>query len=287
MEAAGKRYVFYNSRSAHFKIWNLSDLHYLAKGCAETDLKRDLEAIRNDPFSLWLGGGDYADFIGHHDKRFDPDAVASWVPLKALGDLGKFGMEKVRDLFMPIKDKCLGLLIGNHELKYELATQQESLHHWLVQELNVPYLGYCCLMDVVFCRTNTGKTPTLSLTPPTHGKYASQSLRVFAHHGAGYAATPGGKLNRLIGFMNAFQADLYFCGHVHDKTARKEPTLGADSACTNIVQFERLGLISGSYLKTYTVGSISYGEQKGYRPVSLGAAVAEFYPETRELRAAI
>jgi hypothetical protein len=87
--------------------------------------------------------------------------------------------------------------------------------------------------------------------------------------------------------MNSFAADIYFLGHVHDQMGRREPVLAADNACGKIVQRVRLGVVSGSYLKTYTQGSCSYGEQKMYRPTALGAAVVTIRPTTRELQGAI
>lgn len=291
MEAAGRKHIWHPSRTDEFRIWNLSDLHIGAKGCAESEIRRDVKTIADDPFSFWLGGGDFADYIGYKDKRFDPDAMAEWISVKDLGDLGRKSMQRVRDILLPIRSKCLGLLLGNHELKYELMTEQEGLHHWLCQELNVPYLGYCCLFDLMFHRTSTAKVPALHDRSPSKRSGAKgdggTTFRVFAHHGAGYATTPGGKLNKLSSFMSAFDADLYFLGHVHDSVARKEPSLGANADCSKIVQRSKLGLIAGSYLKTYSQGSISYGEQKGYRPTNLGAAVALIHPETRRMEAAI
>lgn len=287
MEAAGKRNIWHRSTRDKFRIWNISDCHLLAKGCAEDLLKRDLKKIEADPFSFWLGGGDYCDFIGHTDKRFDPDAIAEWVPVSQLGDLGAYGMRKIRDLFMPIKHKCLGLVIGNHEKHYELFNKHSSLHGWLCSELGVPNLEYSAMFDIVFHRTPKVKIPALRQDTPSHNDASSNAFRVFVHHGAGAACTPAGKLNRLVGFMQAFRADIYFIGHVHDKTARREPCLGADANCTKIRQFDRLGLISGSYLKTYNEGSTSYGEMKGYRPVSLGSAICEITPATRHMEAAI
>lgn len=289
MEAAGKRYIWYGKRKTVFRIWNLSDLHWMAKACAEGEIKRDIKEIASDPYSFWLGGGDYLDFIGHTDRRFDADAVAEWVPLKALGDLAAFGRVQLRDLFKPIAHKCLGLIIGNHEKKYEVAMEQESWHAWLCTELNVPRLGYSCLFDVIFCRVSPykEKVPKLTLTAPPHHSYAPESFRVFVHHGAGYAQTPGGKLNRLVQFMQSFDADLYFIGHVHDDLARKEPAICADATCTTLMQRSRLGLVAGSYLKTYQQGATTYGEQKGYRPTSLGASIATINPELREMEAVV
>ena len=288
MQAGGYRYILHNSRLDHFKIWNLSDIHMLSRGCAENDIRRDVGTILCDPYSFWLGGGDYAEFIGSQDKRFDPSSVAPWVPLEKLGDIGKYSMEVVRDLFRPIKHKCLGLLMGNHEYAHLLHNAQQGLHSWLCTELGVPDLGYSCMFHLGFVRTRAHKTPTLSLTRPA-GKDSGTdwTVRVFAHHGAGGASTPGGKLNRLTQFMDAFDCDLFFVGHVHDNLARKSPVLGLSADGSKLVQRERMGLIAGSYLKCYTQGSSGYGERKGYRPTSLGASVAELHPESHTMRAAI
>lgn len=284
MIAAGKRFITHPSRTDEIRIWNLSDLHLMSKACSEDAIRRDVQEIRDDPHSFFLGGGDYCDFIGYSDKRFDPDSVADWVSVSDLGRLGEVGMRRIRDLFEPIKHKCLGLLMGNHEKQYALRTDHENLHGWLCTELGVPDLGYCCFMDIVF-RRQKGQ-PTLSLSAPP-GKHTSQTFRIFAHHGAGYAQTPGGKLNRLIQFMHSFDADVYFCGHVHDQVGRRQIMLTADSSCGKLTQRERLGVISGSYLRTYAQNTCTYGEQRGYAPVSLGAAWVAIHPETGKMRGEI
>lgn len=295
MIAGGKRYIVYPSRSDAFRIWYVSDLHLMNRSCAEDRLKADLAVIKDDPYSFWVGGGDYCDFIGYSDKRFDPDSVAPWVKVSDLADLGRVGMQRVAKLFDPIRDKCLGLLLGNHELKYSLCTQHESLHGWLCTELGVPNLGYCALFDVVFRRMAGSKTPKLQGRPCSNKTGASSTtVRIFCHHGAGYAQTPGGKLNRLIQFMDSFEADIFFVGHVHDQVGKKHPVLGADAACRTITEQVKLGLIAGSYLKTYAQPTTpdgrpwpSYGEQRGYRPTLLGAAEASFKPMTGELKGVI
>ena len=287
MEVDGKRWILHPSRTDKFLIWNLSDLHIQSRACAEGRLQADIETIRKDPFSFWFGGGDYADFIGYSDKRFDPDVVAPWISVKDLGRLGQAGMHRVRDIFAPIKHKCMGLLIGNHEKRYELKTENDGLHGWLCEELGVRNLEYCAFFDIVFVRDPAVTEPSLHLSSPHKRGFSSQTFRVFAHHGAGYAQTPGGKLNRLVQFMMGFDADVYFCGHVHDKLARPEPAIGADVGCKNLIERVRLGVISGSYLRTYAQHVTTYGEMAGYRPTNLGAASVEICPETREMTAKV
>jgi len=287
MKAAGKRYILYASRKDTFTIWNLSDLHLGNAACAEDRLRADIRAILDDPFSFWVGGGDMVDFIGYRDIRFDPDAVAPWLTVRDLGNLGEIGMKKARDFLAPIKHKCLGLLIGNHEKKYQLRTEHEALHGWLCTELGAPDLGYCALFDLVFVRdSRSGPKPSLHMERP-RGTGSCSTFRFFVHHGAGYAQTPGGKLNRLVQFMQSFDADVYMVGHVHDQVGRREPAIGANAACDELVARERLGIISGSYLKTYAENTTTYGEQRGYRPTVLGAASVTIHPASREIHANI
>ena len=283
MEAAGKRYIVHPSRSDTFRIWSLSDLHLLSAACDEAHLKRDINEIRDDPLSFWIGGGDYADYIGYKDKRFEPKTMAPWVKVCDMGEIGRVGTEKVRDLFEPIKHKCLGLVLGNHEDSYQRFTDHTDQHAWLCHELGVPNLEYSALLDVIFVRQPRSK-PRLQTVPPARGG-SHQRFRLYIHHGAGGAVTPGGKLNTLIRFMKQFEADIYFIGHVHDKVARLEPMLGANEACDRLVAHERVGLISGSYLKTYAEHITTYGEKRAYPPTSLGATRVEIHPETRAVTA--
>ena len=290
MECGGKWYVTYPSKADVFTVWNFADLHMGSKACAEDRLREDVARVKDDPYALWVGGGDYADFIGYTDRRFDPDSVADWVSVADLAKLGQASIERVRDLFKPIAGKGLGLLLGNHEKKYALAKDHEGLHGWLCTELELPDLGYSCLFDLVFARNPSARRPRLTRACPPYGERNSKesaSYRFFVHHGAGYAQTPGGKLNRLSKFMDDFQADIYMCGHVHDQVGRRKPQIGADRDCKRLRATERLGVISGSYLKTYAQGVCTYGEQRGYSPVSLGAAWVAIKPSTGELRAEV
>lgn len=282
MQAAGKRYIWHSSRSDQFKLVYFSDIHWLAKACAEKEVYKTVQEILSDPFTFWVGGGDYGEFIGFGDaKRFDPDTVAERVTVQDLARLGKVTYAGIRDLFMPIKHKCLGLIVGNHEKQYMRRLQQEDLHGWLCTELGVQDLGYSCFMDLVFYRTSRVRHPKLQ-TRPAPGKHAV-SFRLWCHHGAGAAQTKGGKINRLTSFMKNFDADIFMMGHVHDQMGARIQMLTSNASCTKIENRTKIGVISGSYLKTYPQGHTTYGEQKGYEPTTLGAAHIMIHPDTREL----
>jgi len=284
MQAVGKKFILHPSRSDQIKLVYFSDLHWMAKACTEKEVMRTRNEIRDDPNTFWIGGGDYGEFIGFGDtKRFDPDAVAEHVRVADLARLGKKTYEAIRDIFEPIKHKCLGLIVGNHEKQYMRRQQQEDLHGWLCTELDVTDLGYSCFMDVVFVRTRKVRKPTLRAKTVSDPNTHSESFRIFCHHGAGAAQTKGGKINRLTAFMRNFDADIYFMGHIHDQLGCKIQMLTANTACTKIRNRSKIGVVSGSYLKTYAQGVTSYAEQKGYEPVTLGAAHVVIVPDTRIL----
>jgi len=285
MQASGKRYIAYSSRSNVIKIWNVADIHLGNKGCDKKRMMRDLKEIESDPFSFWIGGGDYADYITPNDRRWDSGSIDDAIlKMSDLGRIGEAMTEKVAALFEPIKHKCLGLIFGNHEDKYMSLENQQGLHHNLCASLDVPDLGYTAFVDVVFVRSPSRKPPMLSMTRQD-GTCFTQ--RIFIHHGAGGATTPGGKLNRLIKFMDAFEADIYMIGHVHDKLTIKPPKMAANAACDDIIERNRIGIISGAYLRTYTQDITGYGEKKGYAPVPLGAVYVEVIPDKKEVYARI
>lgn len=288
MEAAGKRYILHPSRSDWLTIWDLADLHDGNAACALDTLKEDIEQIRADPHSFWFGGGDYAEYISATDKRFKANTIASWLTIEDLGRLGTALRKHVRALLQPIRHKCLGLLLGNHEEVYQRIKEQEDLHAWLCTDLNVPNLGYSALCDVIFVRRPQCKQPKLlprDKPVPKNGTHTR--FRFYLHHGAGGAQTEGGKLNKLVQFMDRFDADIYMIGHVHDQIAKRLVQLGADEDCKRIVARQRLGIVTGSYLKTYASGVTGYGEKKGYKPVPLGARFVRIHPETKEAKAEI
>jgi hypothetical protein len=254
-------------------------------------LKKDIETVENDPYSFAFLGGDLAEFIDTHDPRFDSKCVPASLTIQDYGDLGNVLIKRVRDLVWPIKHKLLGAVQGNHEENFMRRNKQEGLMNWLCTELGIVYLGYSALIDLVFIRNMRFKKPKL-IDIKKHKEEntkieSASSFRVFIHHGFGNALTEGGKLNTLIKVMERFQADIYTVGHVHDQSAKPIVLVGANETCTKLTDVYRIGLITGSYLKTYEQGCTNYGEKKGMRPVPLGARFVKVCPYTREMRAEI
>ena len=284
MQAAGSRYIYHGSRSDKFKIWALADFHLGNTGCHTALLDRHIAEIKADPFSYWVGIGDYADYIGYRDGRFDPECIDGGILVSDLGRLGRVLTGKVAELLDPIRDKCLGLGFGNHEAKYMKQEEQQDLHGWLCSELGVPNLGYSFLMDVTFLRKNAPSKFGKVWAAPPKGGVDTSAFRLYGHHGAGASSTPSGKARRLQLFMEGFEADAYVIGHVHGKHVLTLTTVSANRGCTELKDTNRIGTITVSYLKSYQQGvAAGYGERAGYKPSPLGATIIEYSPVEHEL----
>jgi hypothetical protein len=179
------------------------------------------------------------------------------------------------------------MMQGNHEETWMRRNDAADMHGDLCGALHVPNMGHSTVFDLIFMRM-AGKRHKITPYLPYHVRpvkegYESWRVRVFAHHGAGAANTPGGKLNKLKDAMDYFpRTDLVLLAHSHDKHGWRTPRLDCNEKCTEIVAREQVGQICGGYLRSYAdsrpTGRPSYPELKLYRPVCLGMGVVRIRP---------
>jgi len=282
MEAFGKTYISYGSKNDIIKMWGLGDMHLGNRATEKDRLARDIERIRSDPYSFWVGIGDYADFIHIGDRRFDAECLDPEIVSAAdLGKLGRVLAESVAKWLAPIADKCIGLCMGNHEVSYMRDKDQQDLHAWLCTELGVKNLRYSALGWLIFARTKV-RHPVLSYQCP--GQASFRSIMMMVHHGAGSAATKSGRAGRMEKFQNLSTADIVFVGHNHDSSEMSCPQLSLSADGSKIVERARRVVMCGSYLRTYASGMTGYGEVRAYSPSTLGARYVEICPATGEIR---
>lgn len=282
MEASGCRIVRYGKQDAEFSIYDVADIHLLNRGVSKSHLQRDIQRINSDPYALFFEGGDYADWIFPGDKRFDPEAFDEDIRVVDLTQLGAVIAKMIINLFTPIRKKCLGMLIGNHEFKAMNQKSQTFVHDYICDELKVPNMRFSGFTDVYFVHEPgyRGVGMAFSNSPP---KKFNARLRVFVHHGMGAANTAGGKINKLKALVDMVDADLVMMGHVHEQYAKAFLKLVPNQDCSEIGQKVTMGLITGSYLRTYAPGFTGYGEIKGYSATTLGATRAKYIPSGRIL----
>ena len=252
--------IDYKINVGDFKLYPLGDLHVGTKHCTESDFQKIVAEISGDPQAIWIGMGDYGEFITPNDKRWDSKVISEW--LEDQDNIAEDQTKHICKLLEPIKDKCIGLLEGNHEdaiRRYLKVNVQKNI----CERLNLPNLGYSAWVRLRFARENSNERHVYKC--------------VFSH-GSGWAITPGAKMARLQRFMNAFDARIYGHGHMHDIITHTVPYL--ELSDSNIIrQKERVGAVTGCWFKTYTQGvAASYGEKKSYPPTSLGCPVFTINP---------
>ena len=97
----------------------LGDIHEGNVNHAEGEFRKAVNIIKDDPDGYWIGMGDYIEAITLDDKkRFNPITIAKKYGLSDLKDLPYKQMEVVYRKLEPIQDKCLCLVVGNHEECY-------------------------------------------------------------------------------------------------------------------------------------------------------------------------
>lgn len=274
MIVGGQRVVKTKDLSRPWRVWLLGDVHLGAIGCAEPLFDETVARIRKDPRGLWLGMGDYIDLISCRDKRFDAEAIA--VEHRAAyfkRDYGRHMKAIFQKKIAPIASKCLGLMEGNHEWSYGARYEQQIVRDICAPEkeggLGTKLLGYCCFRDLVF----------------TDGK-RREVFRICAHHGTGNARTKGGKFLHLNRFMSYFAGDIYALGHSHVRMDDDVIVIQADKRCQHLTQTTKVGVVSGTFLRTYTEepdGASGYGERALYEPTPLGSPCVVINPSTRRM----
>ena len=254
--------ILYESRQDIFTIHPLGDIHAGSIFCVEENIKRQVNIIKGDPFALWWGMGDYCEAITPTDKRWDIKAVAPWVEQQNIAESQR---QWVRSLFEPIKDKCLGLLIGNHEETIRLRNYQD-IQLDLCRDLGVKNLSYSCFLRIYFERESSNSVFTVTC---------------HLEHGSGAAQTEGGKMMRLVKGMAAFDADIYAMAHLHDIKTNTIPYLYlSQKEPLKIKQRVKVGAITGSWFKAYMESPYpSYAERHGYTPTVIGCPTFTIIPD--------
>jgi predicted phosphodiesterase len=254
------------SLSDRYKIWGIGDTHLYSACCIEERIRRLIREIEADPLSYWIGLGDYADCIDQYDKRYDSSEIDPSKRDAFFGYLSDHIVDDITKLFYPIRHKCIGMCLGNHEWSYEnrknIPTISRVCDRLSTARNRVRYLHYSAIFDVAFCK---GKKRVLR--------------KFYVHHGAGAATTTGGKVNRVTKFADIADCDVAMVGHGHEIVGIPIVRLAQDENY-DLVEREMMAIMSGSYLATYRQGQTSYGERKGYKPVPLGSAAVTFVPDT-------
>lgn len=257
MEVKTVRIKYKGSQSEIFRIYPISCTHFGTLHCAEAELDAQITVIKRDKLARWVGGGDYGEFIGPRDKRFDKKIISPWVDEN---NIAVSQTEYIVKKFLPIISQCDGLIEGNHEDNHRLYNNVDVQRN-ICKELGVKDLSSNAFIRYQF----------------DHGGKIWTRLGYFTH-GSGCAITKGAKVNRLERMMDAFSANFYSHAHVHDIIITTKHYLALDKN-NKVYQDTKIGAMTGCWFRTYTQGvPSSYGAKRNYPPTAIGCPVFVFVP---------
>jgi len=260
----GELVWYYHEFSREFKemvVIPISDAHIGDPLFSLRHLDRTIGLIRDTPNAITLLNGDLCNTI----IKASPGNIYS--QLKTPQDQRDYVIGKL----MPIKDKILGVVIGNHEERILNATGIDICKD-IASALGVPYRPEGLLHRVVFGGGNSGHPEK------------PYSYMIYHTHGYGGARTKGAKDTKLQRIAMYLDADLYFMSHDHTVSAWPEVSLESDprSHIDPRTGF-RVGCVREKLKKLVKTNAYikwgGYGEMRGFAPTSLEAPIARLSGE--------
>lgn len=243
-------------RSSTFRLYPIGDLHLGNSACDEALFRQVVQRVADDEHALWVGLGDYADFVNLSDPRFDPASLSSWVTMRHLGDLARAQADRFLDIVEPIASKCLGLIEGNHErsiAKY----YERSIYGELVTGIKLRG-GFPVEHQLAF-----GYSGWLILTFYRHEERgAASAIRISLHHGFVGGKLAGAKALNMQRWLWNHDCDLAIFGHSHNTMVQVEAVERVKG--NRVVHDHRIGMYSGTFMN-----GARYSEKAGYFPLPL------------------
>lgn len=177
------KYFKYSTDKNSLTLYPIVCWHIGARQSDEQFITDTIDRIKNDPNAVWLYLGDGGECVTKYSKG---DVFAQTMPPRDQ-------LQKLVDLLLPIREKGLFLVKGNHDAR----TFKESgldFTHALSLGLQLPYLGTSAFWNLKVNRT---------------------SYDIFTHHGLDSGVNIGGKVNAAKKFEQFVHADAIFSAHSH------------------------------------------------------------------------
>jgi len=165
-------------------------------------------------------------------------------------------VEECIRLLMPIKDKILGLVMGNHEWRIYDSTGIDVCSI-LWQNLELPMGAY-------------GRDGLMLRVYLTRHRTLVNPFYIYLTHGWGGARKTGGQINKAEELGIAIHADLYLVAHEHTVfTSRHDYRMPHSRAKGGLTMVEKVFVGCGCFVDYTGIGG--YLVRIGRRPPNLGA----------------
>ena len=214
----------------------LGDSHLGAPTCNIDKFRKALAFIQRTDCVVVLMGDLMEDASKH-------SVGAGWV--EQTGD-PQAQLDALYEVLLPIRDKLLVVLEGNHEARIWTQTGIR-VSKILANMLKVPFGGYSTFLKL---------------------KVRKNNYVVHAQHGSSNAWYPHTKLTAAMRTAQHTDADLYLYGHTHELLSIKVPRRSIDLRNRTVATSEKYFVLTGSFLEYEG----SYAQKKNMFPIETGIA---------------
>lgn len=249
-----------------FKLIPFGDVHRDSDMHADQHWQEFREHARRQKNALFLGMGDYSDGISTSERIALSGPAVHDTTKRTMDGVYKGVAATLYKELSFMKGRLIGMLGGNHYFDFG---DGNTTDHVLAASLGAKFLGVCSFIRLSL---------TFKGRPNTRA-----SIDIFAHHGKGGGNLPGSTFNTIEKMLNTADADFYFMGHDHKKgCVPSSPRLklvstGPGSELKVRERTPWLGR-TGSFLKAYEPGRVSYNVDAGRSACALGWIEFEITP---------
>ena len=227
----------------------MGDIHTQCKCWAKEILQKDIDSIKQDPNARVILLGDILQFdltssVGNVYEQPKTPQQQKYI---------------ARDFLLPIKDKIIGAMSGNHENR----TKESMNAIFDLCEL----LGIHFFDDEASFRIGVGKG--------NKGKPLVYTF--YGVHGT-KGGSPGNVLNGIIALSGITDADIYLMAHAHKPVLHHDVYFKTDLHNNNKMPVVRYYVGCGSYQ-----GRDSYPVRYGMRPTVMGSPVVKLNGKIKDV----
>lgn len=245
------------------------DIHWDTDACERRRFDDDLRTMKKSKYPLYLGMGDYLDFVAWGDRKKICNAGTHDTTMEKLNRMCNDDLKSFARKIAFMKPNIIGLLDGNHDWVDDHGRGgAEVMSNWL----STAYLGWLTY---------------IKLSINVFGQYVS--VDIVACHGKGGGKLPGTSINQVEDLHRIFPAaDIFIQGHNHQRGGWPISSLFASSYAAKegqdfaIKEKTQWLCRSGSYMKAYETGCGGFASRKLLRPSSLGKITIRISVERHE-----
>jgi len=242
-------------------VWGIGDIHVGSRACDEKLLHSIVSRVKKNKKARVVLMGDLIEAINPTDKRFDATNLPDWVEFKDLDNLAIIQCNRVVDMLLPIADKIICSVAGNHEATAHRRYHFDP-HDYILTRLR----------DKAKVMIHNGGYGQCILRLKTKRGSHTTTTMFSLFHGSGGGVTLGGTINKQVKTLDYIECDVKMSGHTHQLTEALVPRCYVPSSGKlDLISKPKVIVQTGSYLKTYGDDFTTYSEMREYAPVPLGS----------------